>query len=336
MRSSSASDDIAVDSYGGAAGAATARPSFGSRLWNRQLQHYPDNRPRAWYLGITVLATIILYYELYIQGAVATQIISDFHMTFTYFVMISVVGNAVGAFASLAAGLADRWGRANLVTYGLLITGVLLAFGLPHSPNKQTYLVLFAIVSAVEGVVLVATPALIRDFSPQLGRATAMAFWTMGPVIGSLVVTEVSSHTLNSHPNWRFQFYVCGIVGLVVFVVALFGLRELSPRIRDQLMVSLRDRALIEARAKGIDVEEALHGQWGQMIRPDIVGSAFAIAVFLLAYYILVGFIVVYFATVFGYSESKANSLANWYWIANIFALLAAGFSRTRSGSASR
>lgn len=137
MRSSSASDDIAVDSYGGAAGAATARPSFGSRLWNRQLQHYPDNRPRAWYLGITVLATIILYYELYIQGAVATQIISDFHMTFTYFVMISVVGNAVGAFASLAAGLADRWGRANLVTYGLLITGVLLAFGLPHSPTSR-------------------------------------------------------------------------------------------------------------------------------------------------------------------------------------------------------
>jgi MFS family permease len=326
VRSSRASDDLAVDSYGGAAGAAAARPSFASRLWNRQLSHYPDNGPRTVYLGITVLATIILYYELYIQGAVATQIIADFHMTFTYFVMISVVGNAVGAFASLAAGLADRWGRANLVTYGLLITGALLAFGLPHSPNKQTYLVLFAIVSAVEGVVLVATPALIRDFSPQLGRATAMAFWTMGPVIGSLVVTEVSSHTLNSHPNWRFQFYVCGIVGLIVFLVALFGLRELSPRLRDQLMVSLRDRALIEARAKGIDVEQALHGQWGQMIRPDIVGSAFAIAVFLLAYYILVGFIVVYFATVFGYSESKANGLANWYWIANILALLVAGF----------
>ncbi|MGW7527335.1 hypothetical protein [Streptomyces sp. NPDC054783] len=45
-------------------------------------------------------------------------------------------------------------------------------------------------------IVLVATPALIRDFSPQLGRATAMGYWTMGPVIGSPVVTVVTSSTL--------------------------------------------------------------------------------------------------------------------------------------------
>src|SRR4051794_28175388 len=325
VRTQRANGDLAVEGFDDVTGAVPARQSLGSRLWNRQLPHYPDNGPRTLYLGLTVLATIVLYYELYIQGAVATQIISDFNMTFTYFVMVSVVGNAVGAFASLAAGLADRWGRANLVTYGLLLTGVLIAFGLPHAGNKQIYLILFAIVSMVEGVVLVATPALIRDFSPQLGRATAMGFWTMGPVLGSLVVTEVSSHTLDSHPDWRFQFYVCGAAGLVVFVIALFGLRELSPRLRDQLMVSLRDRALIEARAAGIDPQEALTNQWRQMLRPDIIGSAFAIAVFLLAYYILVGFIVVYFATVFGYTESKANSLANWYWIANVFALLAAG-----------
>src|SRR5664280_3683445 len=89
---------------------------------------------------------------------------------------------------SLAAGLADRWGRANLVTYGLLVTSVLVLVGLPNAPNKVTYLVLYAAVSLVEGMLLVATPALIRDFSPQLGRASAMGFWTLGPVIGGLVV----------------------------------------------------------------------------------------------------------------------------------------------------
>ena len=57
-------------------------------------------------------------------------------MTFTYFVGISIVANGIGAFASLLAGLADRWGRANLVTYGLLITGLLYAFALPHAPSK--------------------------------------------------------------------------------------------------------------------------------------------------------------------------------------------------------
>jgi MFS family permease len=154
-----------------------------------------------------------------------------------------------------------------------------------------------------------------------------MGFWTLGPVLGSLLVTEISSHTLDSHPDWRFQFYVCGIIGLVVFLIAFFGLYELSPAIRDQLMVTMRDRALIEARAAGVDPEKALKGHWRQMMKFDVVGSAFAISVFLLLYYMLVGFIVVYFATVFGYSEQKANGLANWYWGFNAIGLVLFGLA---------
>jgi MFS family permease len=295
------------------------------RLWDRKLSQYPENGPRSLYLAITVLATVVLYYELYVGGAVATQIIAEFGFSFTGFVFISVIGNAVGAFASLFAGLADRWGRANLVVVGLLVTGLIIAFGLPNAGSKTVYTVLFAVLSFVEGIVLVATPALIRDFSPQVGRGVAMGFWTLGPVLGSLVVTEVSSNTLGSHTDWRFQFYVCGIAGLVVFLIALLGLRELSPALRDQLMVSMRDRALIEARAKGLDPEQALKGHWRQMLRFDVIGPAFAISVFLLLYYILVGFTVVYFATVYGYTPERANALANWYWIANALSLVATG-----------
>jgi MFS family permease len=304
--------------------------TFWSSIWNRQLAHYPNTGMRTFYLGITVLSTIILYYQLYIQGAVAPQIIGFYHITFTYFVAISILGNAVGAFASLVAGLADRWGRANLVTYGLLVTGLLVLFGLPHAGSAAIYMTLFAVVSFVEGLVLVATPALIRDFSPQVGRAAAMGFWTLGPVLGSLVVTEVSSNTLKSHSDWQFQFYVCGIVGLVVFLIAFLGLRELSPRIRDQLMVTLRDRAIVEARAAGLKVEDLTRNLWRQMLKLDIVGPAFAISLFLMLYYIIAGFVVVYFATVFGYTSSQANSLGNWYWITNALALVITGFLSDR------
>ena len=294
-------------------------------LWRRKLDHYPGNSARAIYLGIAVISTIVLYYELYVQASVATQILAYFHMSFRFFALALVIGNALGAFASLAAGLADRWGRANLVAYGLALSGVLVLFGLPHAASQGQYLFFFVLLSMVEGVLLVATPALIRDFSPQLGRASAMGFWTLGPVVGSLLVSEVSSHTLASHPDWQFQFYVAGAVGLAVFAVALFGLRELSPKLRDQLMVSLRDRALIEARAAGVDPEAALRNHWRQMLRPDVVGSAFAVSLLLLFYFVAVTFFVVYFVTVFGYTEAHANDLANWYWITNAVALLAAG-----------
>jgi MFS family permease len=300
------------------------RNRFGGLL-DRQLTHYPDNGRRGLYLLITVLSTVVLYYQLYVQGAVATKIIPDLGMTFGYFVLVNCVGTAFGAFASLVAGLADRWGRANLVVGGLLVTSLLILFGMPNAGSKQTYLVLFALVSIVEGMVLVATPALIRDFSPQVGRGAAMGSWALGPVLGSLVVTLVSSHTLGSHPDWQYQFHVCGIAGLVVFVIAFFGLRELSPNLRDQLMVSLEDRALIEAKAAGLDPEQALKGHWRQMLRLDIIGPALGISLFLLLYYIAVGFFVVYYATVFGYSEQRANGLANWYWASTAIALVSAG-----------
>ncbi|EFC80094.1 MFS transporter [Parafrankia sp. EUN1f] len=295
------------------------------RLWLRQLAHYPADGPRGLYLAITVLVAVFLYYALYTQGAVATQIIEHYHFSFTAFVFVSVIGNAIGAFASLFAGLTDRWGRANLVVVGVLAVALIALLGLPNAPGKAGFTVMYSVLCFVEGIVLVATPALVRDFSPQVGRGLAMGFWTLGPVLGSLTVTSVSSNTLDEHPDWRFQFYVCGVVGLVMFVVALVGLRELAPALRDQLMVSMRDRALIEARAAGIDPEQASAGSWRRVLKPNVIGPAFAISTFLLLYYILVGFAVVYFATVHGYSEARANAVANWYWISNAIALVVAG-----------
>jgi MFS family permease len=284
-----------------------------------------------WYLAIVVVATIVLYYELYIGGAVSPKILQGYGMTFPFYVYISVVGNAIGAFGSLLAGLGDRWGRANLTAYGLVVTALLALFGIPNAGDKWTFAILSIIIGLVEGVILVATPALVRDFSPQLGRASAMGFWTLGPVLGSLVVAVVSTNTVNHLGPWQDQYIICGIVGLIVGVVALFGLRELSPRLRDQLMVSLHDRALIEAKARGINPDEAMgKSPWRQMMHLDVVGSAFAISVFLLIYYAAVGFFTIYFTTLFGYSLSKANSIGNWFWAFDAGVLIITGIISDR------
>ncbi len=307
----------------------TRRSSGASWLWRRQLEAYPDTRPRLLYLAITVLATITLYYELYVAGSVSTLILANLHMTFTFFVVLLAVGNLVGAFGSLLAGLTDRLGRANMVVGGLLVTGVLTAFVLPNATNKWSYGIEGFAVGLVEGICLVATPALIRDFSPQLGRATAMGFWTVGPVAGSLIVAVVGSATIpavvTNDRIWTHQYVICGIAGLVVWLIALIGLRELSPRLRDQLMVSIRDRALIEARAKGLDVEAALRHPFRQLLKVDIVVSAFAVSVMLLIYYTAVGFSLIYLTTVFGFSVKEGNGLGNWNWGFNVVAVLLVG-----------
>jgi ACS family D-galactonate transporter-like MFS transporter len=303
--------------------ASLPSPSPVARLWHRSLDRYPANPSRYLSLGIVVATTIVLYYQLYLSGGVATSILRSLHMSFTYYVNISVIGYLLGAAASYLAGLADRYGRANIVTAGLGVVGLLCLVALPNAHSKAAFLIIYVLIGFVEGIILVATPALVRDFSPQLGRASAMGFWTLGPVLGSLVVAAFVSGA--GTRSWEDQYRISGIIGLIVFLVALVGLRELSPRLRDQLMVSRKDRELIEARAAGIDVEASLRHPFRQMLKPDILLSSFAISVFLIIYYVAVGFFPVFFETVFGYSQSRANTLGDWFWAFDAAGLLIIG-----------
>jgi MFS family permease len=319
--------------------ATTADPVSGQRgglswLIHRQLDSYPDTGRRVMYLAITVMATITLYYELYVGGSVSTLILSSLGMTFKFYVVTVAFGNLIGAFGSLFAGLTDRYGRANLVVFGLLFSGIFVTFILPAATNKWEFTIESFVVGAVEGVCLVATPALIRDFSPQVGRATAMGFWTSGPVLGSLIVAIVGSITIPTVITnlrfWTHEFYIGGTVGLIVFLIALIGLRELSPGLRDQLMVTMRDRALIEARAKGLDIEAALKGHWRQLLKTDIIVSAVAVSIMLLIYYALVGFLVIFATTIFGFTLKEANNLGYWCWAFNAGAVILVGMTSDR------
>lgn len=306
-------------------------PAAASRTRRTQLDKYPDGRQRFLCLGIVVLATIVLYYQFYLAGAVAAGtdgkngILVDYNMSFVYYVNIAVVGYILGAVASFVSGIADKYGRVTIITTGLVIVSLLCLVGIPLADSKVGFAIVFAAIGLVEGVILVATPALIRDFSPQLGRASAMGFWTLGPVLGSLIVSIQISSTSVDTP-WHHQYIAAGIVGLVIAALSAAFLRELSPNLRDQVMVSSNDRALVEARAQGIDVEASLKSPFKQMLKPDIILSAFSISVFLIIYYVAVGFFPVYFQTIFGFSQAKANSLGNWIWAFDAAALIIIGW----------
>ena len=322
---------------GTAAEPVSTRPGWVDWLLKRQLDTYPETRPRVTYLAITVLATITLYYELYVGGSVSTLLLANLHMSFTFFVLTLAFGALIGAFGSLFAGITDRLGRANLVVFGLFFTAIFVAFIMPTATNKWTFTIESWVVGFVEGVCLVATPALIRDFSPQVGRATAMGFWTSGPVIGSLIVSVVGSATVPAVVNddrfWTHEYRICGIAGIVVFVIALVGLKELSPRLRDQLMVTMRDRALIEARAKGLtdaDIEAALRHPFRQLLKTDVIVSSIAVSIMLLIYYTAVAFAVIYLTTVFGLTVKDANGLGNWNWGFNVLAVILVGIISDR------
>lgn len=296
----------------------------------RALSGYPAPGIRRFYLALVVAITVALYYELYVGGSVAPLIMQDLRMPFGYFVTVLAFSNLIGACASLLGGLSDRIGRANLVIWGLLVVGLVTLVVLPNTHSRLSWSVATAAVGFFEGIILVATPALIRDFSPQTGRATAMGFWTIGPVLGSLLVSLVATTTLPSLQSWQSQYYICGVVGMVLFVLSYFLLKELPAEIRDQIMVSENDRRLVEARARQIDVEVELRNPWSQMLHLDVLGSALGVSTLLLFYYTAVAFGVIVSVTLFGLSVQQANSVANWGWAANALSLVAFGVASDR------
>ena len=294
-------------------GAATAGAVQG--LWQRQLDHYPDTRPRMWYLAIVVVATIILYYEFYIAGAVSPTIIAAYGMTFPFYVYITVVANAVGAFGSLAAGLADRWGRANLVAYGLLITGLLVLIGIPNASGKWSY------------------RGPVRGHRPGRGRHPRRHAGA-GPRLLAAARPGLRDGLLDPRPGHRQPPRGGRVQQHAEPPARLAGPVHHRRHRRDRRRLDRagwgcgscrrscatsswsrsRDRALIEAKARGLDIEDSLKKPWRQMLHLDIIGSAFAISVFLLIYYTAVGFFTVYFTSLHGFSLSTANSIGDWFW----------------------
>lgn len=299
-----------------------------ARLFRRELDHYPDDRARYRNLALVVLATVSLYFMIYVAPAIAVSVMKSFHMSYAFLAGTSLLASFAGAFAAMVAGISDRWGRANIVAFGLLFVGLITTFGIPLAPNKETFLLIALLAGFVEGLVLVASPALVRDFSPQLGRATAMGLWNTGPVLGSLVVAVVASSTLDTS-SWQDVIRYAGGTGIVVSLIAIAGLRDLAPAIRNQVIVSAQDRALIEARTESATAAAA-RPKLRTVLRADVVLPALGVGFSLLFYLTMVGNSVIFFVVVHDWPEQRANSLNNWSWAAQAVALIVVGVASDR------
>jgi MFS family permease len=304
---------------------APSRGSLANALWRRQLYRYPDTWPRIGYLAIVVLTTIMLYYLYYVEGAVTPRLLPYYHMSFAFFLYLLVVSNAIGAFSAFVGGLSDKIGRANLTIYGTFLVAVIQLFAIPHIHDKWWFAASYCVIGFVEGVILVSTPALMRDFSPQMGRGVAMGFWALGPTMGALCASLVATNTLDHLYPWQDQFIISGLVCMGVVIVAFFFLRELSPQLRDQLMVSERERALVEARAMGVDVESVTAHPIRSMMKLDLISSSIAISVFLLFYYASVSVLTIYWVVTFNRTTAQANGINVWLAASLSLGLVVAG-----------
>ncbi|MHB1912919.1 MAG: MFS transporter, partial [Acidimicrobiales bacterium] len=304
-----------------------------ARLWRRDLPAYPDTGYRSFLLGLAVLSNIVLTWTVTAGGAAAPLALAHFHMSLTYYSYLLVVSGSIGAMSSYVSSFGDRFGRANLVVIGLLINSVFALVALPEAPNKISYAVLVCVLAFADGAIFVGTPALVRDFSPQMQRGLAMGFWTFGPVAGALVASSVAHAVLPAvatFANWQELFRIAGAVGVVTFVVVAIFLRELSAPLRSQRMAKAQERTLVELKARGLDLQTAMAHRWRQMLKWDLVLSAFAINFFLLIYFTASSYLVFYMTSVMHFSISSFNGMQQLYWGVNVVALVVFGYLSDR------
>ena len=299
------------------------------RLWNRELGSYPANGYRIFLLAVVVLANIVFTWTVAAGSAATSVIFPHFGMTLGYYADLLVVAGVVGGLASYISSWGDRFGRANMVVYGLIINTVFALFALPLAPNKTWFSVFLCILYLADGAIFVGTPALVRDFSPQMSRGLAMGFWTFGPVAGYFVLSAVARAYLPlnvTFANWQELNRIAGYAGIVMFVIALLFLKELSPGLRSQSMAELRERALVEAKARGLDLAAATQNRWKQMMHVNTVLSPIAINLFLVIYFTAIGFFVFYLPEFLHFSLSSFNGIQEIYWGVNIVTLVIWGW----------
>lgn len=299
--------------------------------WQRNLAHYPTDIRRAWYLGIAVVATIIPYYQYLIFSSVAPLILKETGLSLQIYGLVTLGGLFIGAIGALLGGLSDRFGRANLTILGILISS-LITLALSFATNITAFIILFLLLGLEEGVILAATPALVRDFSPRVGRALGMGLWIIGPIGGGFLAEFIANQTLRSLGTWQSQFVIASIIGLVFTVICFFALRDLSPELRAQIMSTKREREFLEARARNLDVEEAIKHPWRQVLRPRVLlinlGYSFG-AIIPLS---LTAFFPIYLSssTAFHFSVDVANGLVSFFSILNVVMGVVAGFISDR------
>jgi MFS family permease len=298
------------------------------KLWRRDLSTYPVGSYRLFLLAIVILANIVFTWTVAAGTAATTVIFPHFDMTLNYYADLIVVAGIVGGVASYISSFGDRWGRANLVVIGLIINAVFALWAIPDAPSKTWFSIFTCILYLADGAIFVGTPALVRDFSPQMQRGLAMGFWTFGPVAGYFVLAAVARAYLPLHvtfANWQNLNRFSGYAALVMFVICLLFLRELSAGMRSQRMSRVRERVLVEARACGIDLAAATRNRWRQMLHVNTVLSPIAINLFLVIYFTAITYFVFYLPEFLHFSLSSFNGIQEIYWGVNIVMLVVWG-----------
>jgi sugar phosphate permease len=297
--------------------------------WQRELVHYPTTAARVWYLALILATTMALFSHAFVAVAVLPLLRRELGFTLQQFGLFLMAAFLIGAVSALFGSLTDRIGRANLVVYGSIVSG-LLTLGVALAGTPTSFFIAGGLLAFIEAILQVTLLALVRDFSPRMSRAFSIGLFSIGPWGGQIVATRIASLTLPIYGTWQSQYVISSALSLLVAVVAFLGLRELGPGLRGQVLMSVDDAARAEAQAADFDAATATRRPWPQMLRASLVVSSLAFGLYNVPRYTFNAFLPTYLNSVLTVSLAEANRVASFFGLAFIAGSLTIGVCSDR------
>src|SRR6266849_5703293 len=278
---------------------------------NRVLQTYPTGWSRWWMLTLTVLATIVSYYEFGFSAMLPLWM-PALHFT-----------------------LADRHGRVVVIDLCLAVM-IVLTFANLLMTGFWSFVVVRGLMNLVAGLMWGALGGLTRDMSPRLSRGAAFGLLTVGAVTCQWLWAFVPGVTLPIFHTWQSQIVIMGVLAVILYVPVLLWLKDLSPSLRMMVMDSETMGAAYESGEAAPETPA-----------PEVTGSAMHAFSQLLGkweVWILVAGVVAFltvpmtiqtfgplmFEQAFGYDHATADKAAANFWLLNLVMLVPAGWFSDR------
>jgi MFS family permease len=305
----------------------TASAGFWTYLRHKDVDYFPRQKLRYWLLGLVVLAWTVQNFELFKAGPVLPYIFTDFHTDLKVWGYLSAAAGVATAVGGLIMGVwSDRIGRRPIIVWPVFFYGLIMVLG-ALAPNLGIFALTIFLGALLVAGMSPAVTAACRDLSPQTGRATSFGWLGFAYTIGALLSTWVAHLTIPIWPGFRAQYWIGAVMSGIVLVILAIFYRDLSPRIRGQILHNQAEAMSAQANELGFSsIDKAM--KTGNLIYRDWrMWVLNGVVIFWGVAYVTVGsYVPLYIVQYDNISTASSAGLASMFWITFTVALVFSGW----------
>jgi MFS family permease len=295
---------------------------------HRTLDVYPTGGYRWSLLVLTIVANVLIYYDLGFSGILPLWM-SSLHFTakqFGYFLTCAVV---LSGLAGLIGGpLADRHGRV-VVIDTCLVAQLILTFANLLMKDIWSFVIIRGVMFVIAGLAAPALSGLARDLTPRLGRATGYGMLGLGSVASQWVWAFIPGVTLSRFPTWESQVWIMSFIGVVLLMPSMLWLKDIHPSLRLTVIESETSAADVRAEIKdsATHVPETAKAAFSALLSRWEIWVLVSGVSFLITVPITIQtFGPVMFVQAFKYTPAEASKMASYFYLSQTLSYLPSGY----------